>query len=294
MVAARRSAGFTFVELLVVIAIMATLLGLLGAAVQRARSAAQRVQCMNNLRQVGLALHSYHDGYHVLPPGLLSVGDPYPYLAWTARLLPYLEQEQLWEQAESDYAAHPLFSGPPPHRDLMVVLSMFVCPADGRAHGIVHPEEVDVAFTSYLGVAGTSSGTRNGVLYFNSRVRFADITDGTSNTLAVGERPPSPDNHFGWWYAGVGQQFDGSADATLGVADFCTTFRAPTCPLGPYSFGPGRLSNMCDTFHFWSLHPGGAHFLMADGSIHFFPYSAAGLLPALASRSGGETAALPD
>src|SRR5262249_16574833 len=183
---------------------------------------------------------------------------------------------------------------PPPHADMSAVVRVFICPADGRTNGVVQPEGFDVAFTHYLGVIGKDNGARDGVLYLDSRVRLGDITDGTSHTLAVGERPPSPANRFGWWYAGVGQQFDGDADMVLGVAGYRTTFRAPTCPHGPYAFSAGRDSEMCDTFHFWSQHSGGAHFLMSDGSVHFLPYAAAPLLPALASRNGGEAVALPD
>src|SRR5215471_15461388 len=101
---ARGSAGFTLLELLVVIAIVATLLALLIPAVQRVRGAAQRIQCGNNLRQIALALHGYHDGQRALPPGLHPPPDPLPFLSWQARLLPYLEQQALRDQANRDYA----------------------------------------------------------------------------------------------------------------------------------------------------------------------------------------------
>jgi prepilin-type processing-associated H-X9-DG protein len=289
---ARGSAGFTLLELLVIIAIIATLLALLVPAVQRVRGAAQRVQCSNHLHQIGLALHGYHDGHYVLPPALPPPPDPLPFLSWQARLLPYLEQQALRDQANRDYAQNYFIWRPPIHTGVALVLPVFNCPADPRTHGLVEPEGFDVAFTHYLGVSGRSSG--DGVLFADSHVRFADVTDGTSNTLAVGERPPSYDNRFGWWYAGVGQEFDGSADVVLGVTDYRTTFREPTCPRGPYAFGPGRMTEPCDTFHFWSLHTGGAHFLMVDGSVHFIPYSAAPLMPALSTRAGNEAVSLPD
>ncbi len=288
--------AFTLLELLVVLAIIGLLLGLLLAGVQKARSASQRVQCMNNLRQIGLALHGYHDARGSLPPGMRQSPDPNPFLGWEARILPYIEQEALWTEAQSEYSQQPRFSGPPPHPVLSHVIPLFICPADGRTSGIVLPEAFDVAFTHYLGVAGRNSGSSDGVLYFDSRVRFADVTDGTSQTLMVGERPPSSDARFGWWYAGVGQDpsLQGSADMTLGVLDVRTTFRTPTCPFGPYRFAPGSPGNMCDTFHFWSQHSGGASFLMVDGAVHFIPYAAAGVLPGLASRSGGEVVEVPD
>jgi prepilin-type processing-associated H-X9-DG protein len=112
----------------------------------------------------------------------------------------------------------------------------------------------------------------------------------------AGERPPSADFWYGWWYAGFGQAGTGSGDMLLGVRErnrggyIYTYFCAP----GPYSFSPGRFDNQCDLFHFWSPHPGGAHFLFGDGSARFLGYAADPILPALATRAGGEVAALPD
>jgi prepilin-type processing-associated H-X9-DG protein len=133
------------------------------------------------------------------------------------------------------------------------------------------------------------------VLFLDSHVRLADITDGTSCTLMAGERPPSADCWYGWWYAGYGQAGTGSADMLLGARE--RNLGGPyvsSCPPGPYRFQAGRVENQCDLFHFWSLHPGGAHFLFADGSVRFLAYSAADILPALATRAGGEAVSLPD
>lgn len=288
-----RRAGFTLIELLVVLAIIAVLIGLLLPAVQRVRDAAARVTCSNNLRQIGLALHQYHDAERALPPGIRRSPDPYPFLGWGARLLPYLEQQPLWEQTRRDYASQPPSTNPPTqHVGFTAVLPVFSCPAFGRTHGRVD-EGYDVAFTHYLGVIGRTSATYDGLFYLNSRLSLRSVTDGTSNTVMVGERPPSPDNWFGWWYAAAGQAGDGSADMLLGVEDYRNTFRTPTCPNGPYPFGPGTASNPCDVFHFWSQHTGGAHFLFADGSVRFLAYSARSVLPSLATRAGREPVELP-
>lgn len=291
----RRRAGFTLIELLVVLAIVGVLIGMLVPAVQRVRACGYRVQCANNLRQIGIALHGFHDAQRRLPPGIRRQAKDYPFLGWGARLLPYLDQQPLWAQAQRDYKKLPKFWDPPlQHVGIHTVVATFVCPADGRALGRVEPEGGDAAFTHYLGVSGRTSATRDGMLFFDSRVSLRDVKDGAANTLLVGERPPSPDNRFGWWYAGVGQALDGDADMVLGVEGYCTTFRAPTCAFGPYPFQPGSASNMCDTFHFWSQHPGGAHFLFVDGSVRFLHYSASPLMPALASRRGGEIVNMPD
>jgi prepilin-type N-terminal cleavage/methylation domain-containing protein/prepilin-type processing-associated H-X9-DG protein len=288
----RRRGAFTLTELLVTLAITAVLLGLLLAAVQQVRAAAARAQCLNNLHQIGLALHGYHDSYNSFPPGVRFAGDPFPGMAWTARLLPYLEQSALWEQSRDAYARERDFASPP--HPLGLVVKAFACPSDPRSGSPGDYHGLRVGFTDYLGVEGVSVFRRNGVLYLDSHVRFADITDGTSTTLMVGERPPSADAFFGWWYAGDGQAADGSGDSVLGVLERNVSPLTRQCPDGPYAFGPGSSGNQCDMFHFWSFHPGGAHFLFADGSVHFVPYSAASSLKALATRSGGEVAVIPD
>jgi prepilin-type N-terminal cleavage/methylation domain-containing protein/prepilin-type processing-associated H-X9-DG protein len=291
----RRSIGFTLVELLVVLAIVAVLMAMIVPAVQRVRSTAYRVQCANNLRQIGIALHGFHVAQRRFPPGIRRHAKDYPFLGWGGRLLPYLDQQPVWAQAQRDYAKLPKFwDGPVQHDGVHTVVATFVCPADGRALGRVEPEGADAAFTHYLGVSGRTSATRDGVLFFDSRVSLRDVKDGAANTVLVGERPPSPDNRFGWWYAGVGQAFNGDGDMVLGVEGYRTTFRAPTCPFGPYSFRAGSASDVCDTFHFWSQHSGGAHFLFVDGSVRMLHYSASPLMPALATRRGGETVNTPD
>jgi prepilin-type N-terminal cleavage/methylation domain-containing protein/prepilin-type processing-associated H-X9-DG protein len=294
-----RDHGFTLIELLVVIAIIGVLLGLTLPAVQQVRGSALRLKCANNLHQIGLAAHHYHDVNHCFPAGMRYQGgrDPYRLMTWHAQLLPYLEQQPLWAATQNAYRQNPDALRNPPHIGLSTVVPLFTCPADARPDSVqtAQREQLPVALTSYLGVEGRDVTTLDGVLFRDSRIRITDITDGTSQTLLVGERPPSADFQFGWWYAGAGQLFTGSADMVLGVEEpnllLVTT---GSCAPGVYRFGPGRIDNQCDMFHFWSLHRGGAHFLYADGSTHFLAYSAAGILPALASRAGGEVVSDPD
>ena len=289
-----RRRGFTLVELLVATGIVAILLGLTLAGVQRVRMAAARTTCADNVRQLALGLHNYHSAHGRLPPGIRGSRDRYPYMTWGARLLPYLEQSAAWAEAVEDYERQPRFTSPVPHRNLARPLLVFLCPADGRRVG-TNEEGTTAAFNFYLGVSASFSQQRDGMLFRDSDVRLADVTDGTSQTLVLGERPPSADAYFGWWYAGIGQnELDGSADSVMAVRELNRTFRAPTCHRGPYHFNPGTSDNLCSMFHFWSQHPGGAHFAFADGSVQFFRYDIDPLLPALATRAGGESVALTD
>jgi prepilin-type processing-associated H-X9-DG protein len=184
----------------------------------------------------------------------------------------------------------------PPHHGVAAVVPAFLCPADSR---IVAPKPVGHdgglrAFTSYLGVVGNNAGLTDGLLYLDSKHRLADVTDGTSNTLLVGERPPSANLVLGWWYAGWGQRKNGDGDLVLGVRSRNYGGYGRGCPEGPFHFVPGKFDNQCDAFHFWSPHPGGAHFAFADGSVRFLKYSADPVMPALATRAGGEAVAAPD
>jgi prepilin-type N-terminal cleavage/methylation domain-containing protein len=292
--------AFTLLELLIVLAIVAVLLGLLLPAVQKLRDAAARLKCANNLHQIGLAAHQYHDTMRSLPPGMRSLAvrnQPYPFASWLTMLLPYVEQGALWNATVTAYQQTRSPYKNPPHLGLATVIPIFACPADPRADQVQFAprDKFYVALTSYLGVEGEDLYSQDGVLFRDSAVRFAEITDGLSNTLLAGERPASADCQFGWWYAGAGQRFSGSAEMELGVREpNLMPVTKGSCPPGIYSFAPGSLSNQCDMFHFWSPHIGGAFFLFADGSIHFLSYSAAPLLPALASRAGGEVAPLPE
>lgn len=283
----RERSGFTLIEMIVVIAIIAVLVALLVPAAQKARNAANRTMCTNNLRQITLGLHQYHDANRSFPPGV-KIGPnagPYPYLSWRVRVFPYLEQDAAWKQTQTEYSTSP-FPFLPPHSGFSRVQSVFSCPADPRVWEPQRYQKRLVALSSYLGVEGLDYKSVDGLLFLHSAIRMAEVTDGLSNTLAVGERPPSNNFRFGWLYAGNGQASTGSCDHTLGAMEIGAPISA--CPPGPYSMKPSQLGVPCSFLHFWSLHAGGCNFAFADGSVHFLSYGAANILPSLASRSGGE------
>ncbi len=307
----RRSRGaFTLIELLVVIAIIAVLIGLLLPAVQKVRSASERLKCTNNLKQVGLALHNYIGGNKYFPPGIAekyNPRDPRQFGSWMIRTLPFIEQDALFRASEAAFTAQGSNPDAFDHSDIMKrVIEMYKCPSDDRQYIATYVQGLTVAFTGYLGVNGRNLRTYDGILYWNSKVTIDDVADGTSNTLLVGERPPSFDMVFGWWYAGAGQwdysfpggvRNSGSTDVTLGGAEInIRTNGIPeydACPAGPYAYGPGKIFEPCDNFHFWSLHEGGSQFLFGDGSVRFVSYNNATIIPALSTRNGGEPASPP-
>jgi prepilin-type N-terminal cleavage/methylation domain-containing protein/prepilin-type processing-associated H-X9-DG protein len=293
-----RRSGFTLPELLVVIAIIGVLVSIAFPAMQKVRTAAARVQCANNLRQLAIASQQCHESQGRFPAGMrYNHGkDPYPFMSWLTQLLPFVERNDLWTMSVAAYEQTRDPSQNPPHVGLSTIVPAFVCPSDPRSAQtqIATGVQTPVAFTCYLGVEGRDLFAQDGMYFVDSHVRLADVRDGTSQTLLIGERPPSTDFEFGWWYMGVGQQVTGSADMVLGVEEqnVLPYFKAP-CSSGVYEYGPGQISEQCDMFHFWSLHTGGANFAFVDGSVRFLSYSAAPLMPALASRAGGEAVETP-
>lgn len=290
--------GFTLVELLVSLAIIGLLIGITLPAVQMARESARRTHCLNNLRQVGLALLHYEGANSKLPPGIRAFdAEEFASSTWLAQILPYVEQHNLWDQMVADYEfdSSPFIS----HFGIRTPVNIYACPSDpvaGRIHS-THQSRI-VASTNYLGLNGTNFMEKDGVFYLESETTLASITDGQSNTLMVGERPPSPDFWYGWWYAGFGREGSGAPDMLLGVSELNMPSSSGVktyledCDAGPYTFMRGK-NRQCDVLHFWSHHPGGANFVLCDGSTRFIAYADSLVMDQLATRREGEVVQAP-
>ncbi len=309
--------AFTLIELLVVIAIIAILIGLLLPAVQKVREAASRMKCSNNMKQMGLALHNYHDTKGAFPSGVQNPNERpagtspnqgyQPYWSWMALMMPYYEQDNLYKQGDTwahgtssafqywPWGGFWLSPQSPANPALGVTVKTLICPSDGRQDLLLPGPQWggngNVAFAGYLGVSGIASENTNtaskGILYRTSTTRMTDITDGTSNTMMAGERPPSADLQYGWWFAGSGYDGNGTGDVVLGAREY--NYAASLgCPASKVGFQPGNVNTTCDQAHYWSLHSGGGNFLMGDGSVRFWTYPANAVLSELMTRSGGE------
>mgnify|MGYP003325333575 CR=1 FL=1 len=287
----RRRPGFTLIELLVVIAIIAVLIALLLPAVQQAREAARRTQCRNNLKQFGLAIHNYHDNFNLVPPGWIGVTGNQPDVSgingwsWASRLLPQLDQSALYNQINFNLQVGNASNA----TARATSFNVFECPSDLVVKkwtiptaGTTNPL-ADVAGASYAGVFGKdevdfcnglAAGvpcTSNGMFFLNSNVRFADVTDGLSTTLLVGERQTR--SAKGWLYTWSG---------VVAGAD------NPICRiLGDTDVVPNNSLVRMDEFA--SYHTGGAQFVLGDGSVRFVSTNIdLNVYRNLSSRNGGD------
>ncbi|MDR0703529.1 MAG: DUF1559 domain-containing protein [Planctomycetaceae bacterium] len=319
--------GFTLVELLVVIAIIGVLVGLLLPAVQAAKEAANRMRCANNLKQMGIAFHNYHDTKQALPAGWNDLG-----FCWNGAILPFIEQEPLfatlvfsenngdptnngnWNQANSRNAAAcgtpistyqcPTFTLPyqvndqVPHRGV----SSYIANSGSWAAA---DSAADITTTMGLTVVAKQCiplhyWQQNGVFYGCSETRFSGVTDGLSNTFFIGETPT--DYSFAkdgcgmdHWYIGCPQadSFDGSAttNATAGCgAGDMSEIVGSTYPALNALFVEPTLHGIQMQLAFGSYHPNGANFLFGDGTVRFFPNSITKeVYQGLSSRNGKET-----
>jgi len=302
----RPGRGFTLVELLVVIAIIGILIALLLPAVQAAREAARRMQCSNHLKQLALGLHDYHDSHKVFPSGaLVSNG-----LSWNVLILPYIEQGPLYAKFnfnQGDFNGAPNQEGPNKNVHALNRIATFMCPSatqelathgsskllDGRYtytshyYGVAGPKGTDPSGNDYpFENSGTLGGfALNGVLSKDSKIRFADITDGTSNTLALGEialpntgyAPPGGGDGASWvrgiWSGGNPTGMSSCKNISVGINNPSPNFNDDS---------------------FSSLHPGGAMFAKCDGSVSFVSETIdMALYKSSASRNGREPNTIP-
>lgn len=283
--------GLTLIELLVVIAIIGVLVGLLLASVQKVRESASRLSCANNLKQLGLALHQYHDHQRAFPPAALTTPKSH---GWTPFILPHLEQQNLagsydWSRHWFDPINQPVVTTP---------LPLLMCPSSPQSQRLATGTTGAISWSAAVSDYGLlrivnaileddgyipPTGSRAGLLNLNKAIRMTDVADGVSNTLLVIEDAGRPQRwERGQMIAGKTSNGGGWADvansSSLDGYDVATGFFLGECAV-----------NCTNNNEIYSFHSGGANLLFGDGSVHFV-YEGIGIriAAALVTRAGGE------
>jgi prepilin-type N-terminal cleavage/methylation domain-containing protein/prepilin-type processing-associated H-X9-DG protein len=296
--------AFTLIELLVVIAIIAILIGLLLPAVQKVREAGARLQCGNNIKQLGLAMHSFESEYGFFSPGinlpissasgavsstdtLVTSGKipqpPFPnqFGSWLAYLLPYVEQKNIKDSY--NFSVREYGNAGSPTAIAAQVINTYICPSDFVPNPVIQYLTYHLAVNSYLANAGVKSwfiatASFDGVFQINSRTAILEIQDGVSNTFMIGERFSKDKewadlpNRRGWAWA----NYNAPQDVLCGTLQPVNYIMPPGVGPSPsFAFQDNRLSS------FGSAHQGGANFAFCDGSVRFVTLTSAGDLPRL-------------
>lgn len=263
----RTRSGFTLIELIVVISIIGLLIGLLMPAVQSSREAARRMRCRSRLAQLSLALHNYHDTHRVLPPGSISrgVGDPLSGWGWTAMILPNIDQSPLYNEIDFH---QPTAVG----SNLQLIsktLPLAYCPSDSIERRVNMPGPTGPEVVASGNYAGVES-----MLNTLSNTRFAEVSDGLTNTFLLGENSIEID----------------PVTRAPSTVSWCgrVTYRAGRITNSQPHHQATAFAPLPHSF-FSSQHPGGVQFSMGDGSVHFFSHTMdAHLFGSLGTARGAE------
>jgi prepilin-type N-terminal cleavage/methylation domain-containing protein len=294
-------AAFTLIELLMVIAIIGVLVGILLPAVQSAREAARRTYCQSNLRQMSLAIQSFHSRMRFVPPPPRNM-----LIHWHYQILPDLELNPLFTLTESELKNQVQWSGLTARTTPIPIFECSSDPNNSTRYKVHWLQGTTFASTNYVGLTGQSLQLNDGL--FPSpyglpptngpdpaiRVRFRDVLDGLSNTIALAERSIGDKPVVGAWASS--QEYGSQSIGTIENSDPWVGISSLGNCQAPIQYGPGDPKNVCDQLHPWSQHYGGANFAVADASVRSIDYAIDPVvLGALSTIAGQETAgSFPD